>query len=316
MVFFVSCYNIFMSANLKKRVGVLRGGNGDGYNVSLKKGGDLLSCIFDKLSNLYKPVDIFVDKNHIWHIGGVPVNPGDLAGKVDVVWNTAHPSLSNILKSLSIPHISTSSFVYGLLNNDDLLREQSKNINLAMPRKIIISAYQEDIDGPRSKFSIKKAKEIFEKFSAPWTVKSFTENSNMGIHLAKTFPELVEAIEDGVTHGKSILVEEFIPGKVASLHVVPNFRNEKKYIFPLGNSFGNFSLEEKNILFGKMKDLCECVGECHYLKADFVLTPKGRVYLLQIDSTPDILENSHFTQVCELAGTKTCHVIEHVLEQA
>lgn len=299
----------------KKRIGILRGGAHEEYFSSLKNGGKIISYISERLSHLYKPIDIFVDRNHIWHFGGIPVNPGDLAGKVDSVWNLSHPSLSNILRSLNISHVGVSSFSYGLEHNEDLLKEHIKKIDLSMPRKIVIPLYKEDIDGPKDKFCIRKAKEIFEKFSSPWIVKSFTEDTNMAVHLARTFPELVNAIEDGVKHGKSILIEEFIPGKVASLHTVTNFRNEPVYVFPVGNSFGVFSFEEKNKLSDLVKKLHSHISGCYYLKADFVLTPKGGVYLLKIDSTPDLSENSHFSQVCELVGAKMHHVVEHILKQ-
>ncbi len=309
-----------MQANAIKRVGILRGGVGKYYASSLQKGGEIISHIFENLKDKYKPVDILIDKNHIWHYGGVPIVPGDLVNKIDIIWNTSHPSLSNILDSLSIPHISTPSFFSTLENDKEFLKEHMKEIGLQMPRSIILPLYQADFDGPRDKYSIKKAKEIFEKFSSPWIVKSFTEDSNMAIHLAKTFPELVNAIEDGVNHKKSILVEEFIPGKVASVHTVSGFRENSNtgdvYSFPLGNSFGNFSTEEKEILSRVAKDLHKHIGAKHYLKSDFVLNSRGKVYLLQIESMPDLKTDSHFSQVCESIGAKMHHVVEHILRQA
>ena len=299
-----------------KRVGVLRSGAGKHYASSLAKGGEIILHISENLSHSYKPVDIFIDKNHIWHCGGVPINPGDLLNKIDIAWNVAHPSMSNILDSLSIPHISTPAFSSTLENSKELLREHMRKIGVQMPRSVILPLYQKDFDGPRERYAIKKAKEIFEKFSSPWIVKSFTEDSNMAIHLAKTFPELVNAIEDGAKHEKSILVEEFIAGKIASVHSVPQFRNEQIYTFPLGNSFGNFSTGEKEILSKIAKDLHKHIGAKHYLKSDFVLNSNGRVYLLQIESMPDLKPDSHFSQVCDSVGAQMDHVVEHILKQA
>ncbi len=304
-----------MQSDTKKRVGILRGGAGKHYKFSLQKGGEIISHITDNLGNKYQVFDILVDKDHIWHFKGVPVVPSDLVNKIDIAWNTTHPSFSNILDSLSILNIGASSFSHVLRDSKEMLREHMKKIEINMPRSIILPVYQKDFDGPRDKYAIKKAKEVHEKFSAPWIVKSFSEDSNMGIHLAKTFPELVNALEDGAKHEKSILVEEFIIGKVASLHCVPNFRNEEIYTFPLGNSFGNFSLDEKNKLTSLAKDLHKHLSAKHYLKSDLVLTPRGKVYLLEIEFTPDLKLDSHFSQVCESVGAKTYHVIEHILEQ-
>ena len=297
-----------------KRVGILRGGAGENYESSLKKGGDIISYIFENLGDKYKPIDILVDKDYVWHMNGLPVSPSDLAQRVDVVWNTSHPSLSNILESLSIPNVGPSSFHSSLSSSKEMLREHMKKIGVAMPRHIILPLYQEDFDGPRERYSIKKAKEIFEKFGSPWIVRSLTLDESMGIHLARTFNELVAGIEDGVQHESSILVEEFITGKVVALHSVAGFRGEDVYTFPPVNVFGNISSDEKDKLVLLAKDLHNHIGAKHYLKSVFVLHPRGKVYLMHIDSMPNLKPNSHFLEVCESVGTKPHHVLEHILE--
>jgi D-alanine-D-alanine ligase-like ATP-grasp enzyme len=305
----------------KKRVGIIRGGTGKHYASSLKKGGEIISHISENLSDKYKPLDILIDKKGNWYLNGVPLSPSDLIHKIDVVWNTAHSSNSVILDNLSIPNVGNSFFSSALENSKEMLQEHMKNIGVQMPKSVILPVYQKDFDGPRETrlpdgqgYAIKKAQEVFEKFPSPWIVKSFTPDSNMGIHLAKTFNELAGAIEDGVEHEKSILIEEFIAGKVASVHSVPHFRGQDIYTFPLGNSFGFFSADEKEKLTALAKDLHTHIGAKHYLKSDFVLSPRGRVYLLGIEITPDLDKDSHFSQVCESVGAKTHYVIEHILE--
>jgi D-alanine-D-alanine ligase-like ATP-grasp enzyme len=302
-------------SDTKKRLGILRGGAGREYLYSLQKGGDIMSNINENLGDKYKTFDILIDKNHIWHFNGVPIIPADLTSKIDIVWNTTHPSYSNILESLYIPHVSTPSFPATLQNSKELLREHMKKLSVPMPRSVVLPLYQKDFDGPVEEYVIRKAKEVFEKFSSPWIVKSYTEDSNMGIHLVKTFPELAAAIEDGVMHQKSILVEEFIAGKIASVHSVPMFRNEPIYTFPIGDTFGNFTPEEKEILSRLAQALHAHIGAKHYLKSDFVMNSKGRVYLLSIESTPDVRPDSHFWKACESAGTRPSQVIEHILGQ-
>lgn len=294
----------------------MRGGIGDNYTSSLRHGGDIISHIQDNLGDKYKTFDILIDKDNIWHFNGVPISPGDLASKIDIAWNTTNPNFSNTLNNFSIPSVGASSFSYALQNSKEILREHMKKLGVDMPRSIILPLYQKDFDGDRSKYSIKKAKQVFEKFSSPWIVKSFTPDASMGIHLAKTFDELVGAIEDGANHGKSILVEEFISGKVASIHSVPNFRKEDIYNFPLGNAFGNFTSSEKDKLSSLAKDLHYHIGASHYLKSDFVLSQRGKVYLLGIELGPDLRPDSHFSQVCELAGVKPHDIIDHILERA
>ncbi|MFA4975700.1 MAG: hypothetical protein WC839_03615 [Candidatus Paceibacterota bacterium] len=297
----------------KIRVGILRGGAGKHYESSLEKGGDIISHIFENLSDKYKIVDILIDKNNVWHAGGVPIHPSDLLNKIDVAWNTLHNlNVSPILNNLAIPNIGNEYFLGALKNNNEILREHVKNIGIQMPRSILLSSYQEDFDGPKEQYISKKAKEILNKFSAPWIIKSFTTDSNMGIHLAKTFRELVDAITDGVNHNKSILVEEFILGKVISLHSVSGFRGEDVYVFlPL-----NFSINEKEKISSIVKDLHTHLGVNHYLKSDFLLHPKLGFFLTNIDFSPDLRAESHFEQSCKYVGADIYHVVDHLLERA
>lgn len=301
-----------MQSNNIKRIGILRGGTGKHYASSLQKGGEIILHISENLGDKYKVVDILIDKDGVWHLNGKPIKPVHLVNQIDMAWNLTGPEVSVTLGSLAISNIGQKLFAFE--NSKELLQQHIKQIGIPMPRSILIPLYQKDFDGPRERYSIKKAKEIHGKFGAPWIVKSFTEDSNMGIHLAKTFSELVDAIEDGVRHEKSILVEEFIEGKVASVHSVPKFRGESVYVFPLGNAFGNFSTEEKTRLISLVKTFHTHLGAKHYLKSDFILTPRGKVYLLQIDGMPNLKPDSHFSQVCESVGTHMHNIVEHILE--
>lgn len=303
-----------MLAATKKRIGILRGGKGKHYDSSLRKGGEIIKYINEKLAGKYSVVDILVDKDGVWHVGGLPETPHDLVHKVDIVWNVADHENSNIFKSFSVPMVGGTSYSHVLENSAELLREHMKQINVPMPRHMVLPLYQADFDGPRERYSIKKAKEVHEKFGAPWIVKSFTPDTSMGIHLAKTFDELVGAIEDGVKHEKSILVEEFIEGKIASLHSVRDFRGEDLYTFPLGNSYGNFSNEEKEKLSNLAREIHSHINAEHYLKSDFVMNPRGKCYLLGVSLTPDLKQGSHLSEVCQLVGTKLHQVVEHVLK--
>lgn len=280
-----------MQTTQKKRVGILRGGAGDHYASSLKKGGEIILYISENLADKYKALDILIDKDGIWHLSGISISPSDLMHKVDIVWNISHPSYSNILESLSIPNVGVNSFSHVLENSKEMLREHIKKIGVDMPKSIVFP---------------KNAKEVFEKFGSPWIVKNYNE-----VRVVKTFNELAEIINSS----HDLIVEEFITGKIASVHSVPKFRNQEIYTFPLGNTFGNFSFLEKEKLTDLAKDLHNHLGAKHYLKSDFVLNPKGKIYLLNIELNPNLKPDSHFSQVCESVGAKMHHIIEHILEQ-
>ena len=268
-------------------------------------------------------MDILIDREGNWHALGLPISPADLMHKIDVAWNLSeHPGVSSILDDLFILNIGAESFLKALENNSDTLRKHIKDIGVKVPRSILLPLYQKDFDGPKDEYVIAKAKEVLNKFSAPWIIKSFVPDSNMGIHLAKTFPELVEAIEDGVMHNKSILIEEFILGKVGSVHSILGFRGhlykDKKniYTFPLINSLNVFSTTEKEKIISVVQNLYKHLGVKHYLKSDFVLHPKNGLYITNISFLPDLKKGSHFEESCESIGVKMHEVVDHILEKA
>ena len=309
----------------QKRIGILRGGTEGDYDSSLREGGEIILHIFENLSEKWKVVDIFIDKTGVWHLGGIAISPSILPQKVDLVWNVAHHSMANILQSFSIPTINISSFSFLLKQENDVLREHIKELDLNMPKKIVLPLYQADFDGPSDLYVAKKAREVLGKFSAPWIVKTFTPDSDMDIHLAKTFPELMNAIKDGVKHKKSILVEEFISGKNASIHSVSGFRGEDVYVFPiytdrphynLPNGKASFSAEEKDQFMQTARDLHKHLGAEHYLQSNFVLHPKRGIFVTDISFSPDLKKDSHLSQSCELVGAQMHHIVEHILEKA
>ncbi len=306
----------------KLRVGVLRGGVGENYEHSIKEGGDILSFLTDYLGHKYKIHDIFIDTDGVWHYSGVPVLPSDLVSKVDVVWNTSHPTHANILESVSVPAVSSSQFSHALLNNPSLLKEHMKLLDVAMARSIVFPVYQEDFDGEVGKYITKKAREVWQKFSPPWIVKPFSQNANIGIRVAKTFPELVEAITDLVANGESILIEELIYGKEARVHAVPGFRGEDIYVLPPAEvsgdtvRLGSFKQAEKEKLVNFAKEICKHIGATHYIDSALVMTPKGKIYLKKIALSPDLTDDSCLHRSLEYLGVNRGEVLEHMLQKA
>jgi D-alanine-D-alanine ligase-like ATP-grasp enzyme len=277
-----------MSDNVKKRVGILRGGAGKHYESSLRKGGEIISHILENLSDKYKTIDILIDKEGVWHINGIPIKPADLMHKVDIVWNTSrHPGSTMALNSLAIPNIGDASFLGFSDINNDILRAHIKNIGIRMPKSII---------SPRN------AREVFEKFSSPWIVKINNE-----IRLAKTFNELAETIKDK----NNVIIEEFILGRVFSVHSLTGFRGEDVYVFPPKD----FATNEKEKIITLVKDLHKHLGVKHYLKSDLIFHPKKGFFLTSVDFSPDFRKGSHFEQSCQYVGAEIYHIIEHILEK-
>ena len=73
------------------RVGVLRGGPSDEYEVSLKSGAAVLAALSrDRFMDKYVLRDILIDKDGRWHMAGVPVEPNKVFAQTDVLVNALH----------------------------------------------------------------------------------------------------------------------------------------------------------------------------------------------------------------------------------
>jgi D-alanine-D-alanine ligase-like ATP-grasp enzyme len=294
-----------------KIVGIVRGGSDENYKKSLHLGGQVFSCINENLSSQWKPIDILIDKEEVWHHRGLPTKLPELINKVDLLWNFAHPKYFSLLENLSIPNINFSVFSKIIIEDKNKLKEHIQNIDIQIPRHMIFSAYSKDLDGPKEKYILKKAQEVLNKFPAPWIVKTFIPESNTNIFLVKTFPELINTLRDVFNSNKSVLIEEFIPGKIIPVHLLSGFRSKDVYIFPLGR----FLEKEKKEIEEKALRIFKHLQEKNYLRADFLLSSKNKIYLINLEFSPDLSENSYFLKACEDVGARASDVINHILEK-
>ena len=91
-----------------------------------------------------------------------------------------------------------------------------------MPYGIVIDASKmSDFD--------KTAQNIFRTFPHPAVVKPIAAGSSVGVTIANSFHSLLRGLERASAVGPKILIEEYIPGKEATVGVIDNFRNEKLY---------------------------------------------------------------------------------------
>ncbi len=296
----------------QKRIGILRGGESALHDVSVREGALCISFVLENMFPKWKPVDIYIDREGVWYLNGVPVIPSDIVNKVDLVWNLSTPEYSQILKSLTIPIIGHDAFL-GLIQQPEHFSNFAAKNNIKSVRNIIFPVYQSDFDGRVDQYVSNKAREVWQKFSPPWIVRPYNTDRNVSLKVAKTFPMLLESIDELVRRGDSILVEELIPGKVVSAHVVPDFRGDKNYHFPILSPYP-LSLDEKKLLKNTI-DLIRKHIDHHYLKIDFIIHPRTGVHVLGFSLSPDLRENSHLEETCKEAGVRLSHVLGHIFEK-
>jgi len=315
------------------RVGVLRGGPSNEYEVSLKTGATVLK----NLSNeKYNPIDIFIDKKGIWHIGGKPLKPFDALKNVDVVFNALHGNfgedgkLQHILENHHVKFTGSGSFASALGMNKVLAKEVFKKNKLKTPLSKTIS---KTVD---SKLNVNEIiSQIIKSFPLPIVVKPVTSGSSVGISIVKDYGSLEEALKIAFEHSDAVLIEEFIQGKEATCGVIDGFRDQDCYALPpieirpySGKFFdyeakykgksdeivlGNFSEIEKREIENLAILAHQALGLRHYSRSDFILHPKRGIFILESNSLPGLTEESLLPKALHSVGASLSHFLDHIV---
>lgn len=329
------------------KIGVIRGGISGEYEVSLLSGAQVLSHLRndEKLKKKYKAIDIFIDRDGVWHINGIPTKLDKVARKVDVVINALHGDygedgkIQQELELFKIPYTGSGPLSSAVGYNKFLSKQEFEKLGIKTPRHILFPVYQVDFDGPRDLYATKKAKEVWEKLPPPWIVKPLTGGSSMGVHVCKTFDDLVHAFQVGVNEQVSCLVEEFISGKEATVGVIDNFRGQKVYALPpieiripkssifFDNTVkyngksqeicpGNFTDKEKRELERLASLIHTGLDLDHYSRSDFIIHPKKGIFALEVNTLPGLTGESLMPKALSAVGSSLPEFIEHLIKLA
>lgn len=327
-------------------VGVIRGGISSEYEVSLNTGGNVLSVLrSDFLNKKYKAIDLLIDKDGLWHMNGLPTTPKKISLSMDVVFNALHGDygedgqIQKIFEEYNIPYTGSNKEASFVGYNKVLSKEQFSKLGIKTPQYILFPAYLEDMDGPKEEYSKRKAREVLSRIPPPWIVKPLTGGSSMGMHLCKTIEDLVNAFMDGVNQNVSILVEELIKGKEATVGVINGFRNQDVYALPpieiripktkdffdyeakyTGISQeicpGNFSNCEKDELIRLASLIHTGLNLDHYSRSDFIIDPKRGIYALEVNTLPGLTDESLTPKALYAVGATLPEFIDHIINLA
>lgn len=287
------------------RVGVLRGGISDEYDVSLLSGASILANL---PGERYEAIDILVAKDGTWHLRGRPVSPEDLIDVVDIIWNALHGfygedgQVQKILDDVRIPYIGSEVQASILSMNKCSTKSVCKNIleelGVHVPKHFEIDEKYMQKNEQIKITAQNLAKRIQQEIPPLWLCKPRNGGSSIGIVLCRSYPQLVAVIETYLEAGLALLVEEFILGREASVVVMDEFRNQKPYVFPAIeitktsstpwsyeekycsiNSVdyvcpSRFGLADKELLMKAAASVHNALGLKHYSRHDFLMRTK------------------------------------------
>jgi D-alanine-D-alanine ligase len=322
----------------KINVGILRGGVSPHHKASLRTGGTIL---LNLPREKYRAVDMYIDKNGVWHVDGVPVALRNLKSIVDVVWNALHnhEELSGygnavqVLEQLGIPYTGSGPEDEKINPHKSEMKKIFRSIGLRTPNDYSITRDRHIPEDNYEDFILNSARDAFQKVNPPWVVKPARGVSADDVRLARNFEELVLALSSVLRNHREVIVEEYIKGREISSGIIENFRGKENYeLMPLeimkkgevldreARESGDFrilpaKIANKEEILEAARKIHQLCGLNHYSTCDFMLTPRG-LYVIEANSHPVLHEDSYLPQSLEQAGAKMEHFIDHIIEEA
>ena len=294
------------------RVGVIRGGTGESYGDSLASGAYVLRNL---PRERYEPVDVFVDKEGVWHLGGKPVSSELLRSRIDVAWNAldgfygADGKLAQTLESLAIPYVGSSPLSSAITMHKRLAREQLAKLGLKTPRGVYVEAW----DGEREEAVASVAGQVARDFSPPWLVEPISRGFAKAPIRAKTRDGLTAVLLQMFDANVPVLIEEEVLGKSASVSATPNFRGQDLYTFVPGGYSGGRDKTVSDALQKAARAVHEGMKLGHYSRIEAIVSPKGQVYVTKVDTVPTFAPGSDLHAALEGVGASFGEFADHCI---
>lgn len=314
----------------RTKVGVLRGGPSSEYEVSLKTGSAVLKNLaHEKLAEKYEALDIFIDRDGVWHIAGAPIPAHKVLTRADIFVNALHGEygedgkIQTLLDYHNAKYTGSRSLASSVGMNKVLAKNAFKKAGIKTPYHIVIA---------ERKYN---PLDIFRSFPMPAVVKPVSAGSSVGISIVRTFGDLQPAIEAAFKIGDEVLIEEFIPGVEATVGVIDNFRGEELYALPPieirhSRDFfdyeakysaadtqeivpGRFTDEQKAELIRLAREVHSVLGLRHYSRTDFIVSPRRGVYVLEVNTLPGLTEASLVPKALAAVGSNLPEFLDHII---
>ena len=318
---------------VKARVGVLRGGLGHEYEVSLATG----QSVLEHLPSVYRGRDILIDRAGVWYLGGLPTAPQRVARQVDVFFNALHGEygedgkIQSELDQLGLPYTGSGTAPSALGMNKEMSKDLFRQAGLKVSPGLVVRQDENNDSSP-------SAREVFQTVSPPWVVKPNDRGSSVGIFFARNIKDLAQAITAGWAISPTLLVEHYLRGREATAGVIDDFRGVEHYALPpieirrpagkllwdyqdkyngetLEICPGNFTDDEKRELERLAITAHRALGLRHYSRSDFILTSHG-IYLLETNSLPGLTKESLLPKALKAVGCSYPTFLDHILTLA
>jgi D-alanine-D-alanine ligase len=304
------------------RIGVLMGGQSAERDVSLKTGeavyGALLRRGYDAMlidvgPSLYKDLMDRDVKIAFLALHG----PGGEDG-----------SIQGFLESIRIPYTGSGVRASAMGMHKEVTKTLLAVHGIPVPAGLVLRRTAV----PSCAKALKSA-----KLTLPVVVKPASQGSTIGVTIVRTVSQWKDAIAVAHRYDDEAMVEAYVPGHEVTVGVVVGKDGRIRAFPPVEivapDGFYDFSAKYQK---GRTRYLCPAplpAGTIRMLKelalktyrvlgcdgaarVDFRITPKGKAYVLEINTVPGMTETSLLPMAAARAGVRYDDLVELILESA
>ena len=302
--------------NLRTRkVGVLMGGLSAEREVSLSTGGAALKAL-KRSGYRAVPVDVGRDIASALHRRRIEVAFIALHGR-----GGEDGTIQGLLESMGIPYTGSGVLGSALAMDKKLSKWVFSSQRLRTPDFAVLK-----------KSDIPSRGWPWRSLRPPVVVKPTREGSTIGIGLVRKVGELRPALKKAFRHGEEVMVERYVPGRELTVGVLGEQALPVIEIKPQGGfydyqaKYGSTTtrylvpaplraaagrrLQEMAV---KAQTALGCSGAT---RVDFRLDPRGRAWLLEVNTIPGMTETSLLPKAAQEAGMGFDGLVEWILEEA
>ncbi len=324
--------------NSKRTIAIVCGGDSSEHDVSLRSAQGLYSFFDKDRYNIYI-VDI---KGMDWHVNlndgtSTPVDRNDFSfvenGKkrlFDYAYITIHGTpgengkLQGYFDLIRLPYSTSSLLVEAMTFDKFVLNQYLRSYGVSVADSLLIrKGYEELVSDD----------EVEERIGMPCFVKPATDGSSFGVSKVKEVDQLAPAIRKAMLESPEVMVEQYLKGTEITMGIYKT--REKSVPFPITevvtqNEFFDYNAKyngqvqeitpariSENLarrvreITSHIYDILHCNG---IIRIDYIISPEGKIYMLEVNTTPGMTPTSFIPQQVKAAGLSMTDVLTDIVE--
>ena len=324
--------------HLKRNIAIVCGGDSSEHDVSLRSAQGLYSFFDKERYNVYI-VDI---KGQDWHVElpdgtTARIDRNDFSfienGKAmlfDYAYITIHgtPGENGILQGyfdlVDIPYSTSGVLVEAMTFDKFVLNQYLRGYGVSVADSLLIRRGYENLVSED---------EIEQRIGMPCFVKPAADGSSFGVSKVKNKDQLAPALRKAMMESDEVMVEQFLEGTEISIGVYKT--REKSVVLPATevvtqNEFFDYDAKYNGQvqeitparlsdditrrvreITSHIYDILHCNG---IIRIDYIITPEGKINMLEINTTPGMTATSFIPQQAQAAGIPMTDILTDIIE--